>query len=141
MDTQGLVQSVVVHGADVPDAVGAAVVLARRVGSAPRRAKILADMAYQGPLVEWVFELSGVTLEIVKRSEEASGFVVQKWRWIVERTHAWLGRFRRLSRCFERLAETDEAMVHVAMIGLMLRRIAHPDRETWRETTGFAAAA
>lgn len=141
VDTQGLVQSVVVHGADVPDAVGAALVLARRVGSAPRLAKILADMAYRGPLVEWVFDLSGVTLEIVTRAEEARGFVVQKWRWIVERTHAWLGRFRRLSRCFERLAQTDETMVHVAMIRLMLRRIAHPERETWRETTAFAEAA
>lgn len=141
VDTQGLVHSVVVHGADVHDSVGAVLVLARCVRSAPRLAKILADMAYQGPLGAWVFELSGVTLEIVKRAEEVKGFAVQKWRWIVERTHAWLGRFRRLSRCFERLAETDEAMVHVAMIRLMLRRIAHPDRETWRETTAFAVQA
>jgi len=141
VDTQGLVQSVVVHGADVHDSVGAALVLARRVGSAKRLEKVLADMAYQGPLVPWVFELSGVTLEIVKRAEEAKGFAVQKWRWIVERTHAWLGRFRRLTRCFERLAETDETMVHIAMTRLMLRRIAHPERETWRGTVAFAAQA
>jgi transposase len=95
----------------------------------------------RAPLIPWVFELSGVTLEIVQRAEEAKGFVVQKWRWIVERTHAWLGRFRRLSRCFERLTETDETLVHVAMIRLMLRRIAHPERETWRGTIAFAPAA
>jgi putative transposase len=138
VDTQGLVQSVVVHGADAHDSVGAVLVLARRVGSARRLEKILADMAYQGPLGAWVFELSGVTLEIVKRAEEVKGFAVQKWRWIVERTHAWLGRFRRLTRCFERLAETDETMVHVAMTRLMLRRIAHPERKTWRNTIAFA---
>ncbi len=141
VDTQGLVQSVVVHGADVHDSVGAVLVLARCVQSMERLEKVLADMAYQGPLGAWVFALSGVTVEIVKRAEEAKGFVVQKWRWIVERTHAWLGRFRRLSRCYERLAETDETMIHVAMTRLMLRRIAHPERETWRGTIAFAEQA
>ena len=141
VDTQGLIQSVVVHGADVHDSVGAILVIARLAGSMPRLEKILADTAYQGPLGTWIFELSGVTLEIVRRAEEARGFVVQKWRWIVERTHAWLGRFRRLSRCFERLAVTDETMIRLAMIRLMLRRIVHPERETWRGTIAFQAQA
>lgn len=141
VDTLGLVQSVVVHGADVPDSVGASLVLARRVGSMPRLLKIWADTAYQGPLGAWARALWGVDLEVVRRTEEIRGFVVQKWRWIVERTNGWLGRFRRLSRCYERLAVTDETMVHVVMTRLMLRRLAHPTRETFRGTIAFAEAA
>lgn len=140
VDTLGLVQSVAVHGADVPDSVGASLVLARRVGEMPRLWKIWADAAYQGPLSAWVRGLWGVGLEVVRRVEEARGFAVQKWRWIVERTLGWLGGFRRLSRCCERLAAVDETMVRVAMIRLMLRRLAHPDTETFRGTVAFQTA-
>ena len=58
-------------------------------------------------------------LEIVKRSDDAVGFEVLPHRWIVERTFAWLGRFRRLSKDYEVLIETSKAMIHVAMIRLM----------------------
>jgi hypothetical protein len=77
----------------------------------------------------------------VRRADEIRRFVVQKWRWIVERTNGWFGRFRRLSRCYERLAETDETMVKAVITRLMLRRLAHPKRETFRGTTAFAEAA
>ena len=141
VDTLGLVQSVVVHGADVADSVGASLVVARRVGTLPRLQKIWADLGYQGPLGDWIRGLCGAELEIVRRTDEVRGFVVIKWRWIVERTHGWLGRFRRLNRGYDRLAATDETLVRVAMIRLMLRRLAHPNRETFRGTLAFQEAA
>ena len=63
------------------------------------------------------------TLEIVKRSEDAVGFAVLPKRWIVERTFAWLGKYRRLSKDYETLTESSESMIHIAMINLMLHRL------------------
>jgi len=57
-------------------------------------------------------------------SERGAGFAVVPWRWIVERTFAWLGRYRRLKSDYERLPETTEAIIHIAMIRLMVRRLA-----------------
>ncbi len=65
--------------------------------------------------------------QIVRRAQGAKGFVVQPQRWIVERTFGWLNRCRPLSKDYEYLTETSEAMIHVAMINLMVRRLArHP---------------
>jgi transposase len=69
-------------------------------------------------------------LEVVKRSDQAQGFVVLPKRWIVERTFAWLGRCRRLSKDFETLTRTALAFLRLAMIRLMLRRIARPSNPT-----------
>jgi len=73
--------------------------------------------------VQWVHDTFSWLLELVKRPAEAKGFVLLPRRWVVERTLAWLGRHRRLSKDYEERTETSEAMVHVAMIGLMLRRL------------------
>jgi putative transposase len=89
---------------------------------------IWAAQAYAGDLVAWVWVLRPwrkVRLEIVKRPEGAKGFLLLPKRWIVERTFAWLGRYRRLSKDYEYLTQTSEAMIHVAMIHLMVRRLAH----------------
>jgi putative transposase len=86
--------------------------------------KIWADGGYAGKLVDWAKETGQWVLEIVKRSDPAVGFEVLPHRWIVERTFAWLGRFRRLSKDYEVLIETSEAMIRVAMIRLMVRRLA-----------------
>jgi putative transposase len=88
---------------------------------------IWADGAYAGALVDWVWSLRPwrkVRLEITKRSDTAKGFEVIPKRWIVERTLAWLGRYRRLSKDYEYLPQTSEAMIRVAMIHLMIRRLA-----------------
>jgi putative transposase len=63
-------------------------------------------------------------VEIVKRSDDAEGFVVLPRRWVVERTFGWLVRFRRLSRDYEKLPETSEAMIYAAMGRIMLKRLA-----------------
>jgi putative transposase len=120
----GLILEVVVHPADVQDRDGAKLVLEKLVGRFPRLKKIWADGAYAGKLMDWVKEVGSWILDIVKRSDDAKGFELLHHRWIVERTFAWLGRFRRLSKDYEVLIETSEAMIRIAMIRLMIRRLA-----------------
>lgn len=120
----GLILECVVHPADVQDRDGARLVLEGIVERFPRLQKIWADGAYAGKLVDWTKELGQWVLEIVKRSDTAVGFEVLPHRWIVERTFAWLGRLRRLSKDYEALIETSETMIRIAMIRLMVRRLA-----------------
>ncbi len=89
----------------------------------PRLKLIWADGGYAGQLIDWAKRLGRWTLEIVKRSEDAVGFAVLPKRWIVERTFAWLGKYRRLSKDYETLTESSESMIRIAMINLMLHRL------------------
>jgi len=68
--------------------------------------------------------LSGWTLEIVKRPKDAKGFTLLPRRWVVERTFVWFGRYRRLSKDYEYRPETSEAMLQLAMIHIIVRRLA-----------------
>lgn len=99
-------------------------VLEKLVGLFPRLRLIWADGGYAGKLVDWVKEFGGWILEIVKRPDEAKGFVLLRRRWVVERTFAWIGRCRRLSKEYEELPETSETMIYIAMTALMVRRLA-----------------
>lgn len=100
---------------------------------------IWADAGYHSqPLVDWLLLLAGWLLETVKRPKGNKGFVLLPKRWVVERTFAWLSRFRRLSKDYEQLPETSVAMIYAAMIHLMLKRLgrlpAHvtrPERYDW----------
>ena len=85
---------------------------------------VWADAGYAAKLVEWVWALTGWALEIVKRPRDSHHFQVLPRRWVVERTFAWLSRCRRLSKDYEALSDTTEAWIHIAMIHLMLRRLA-----------------
>src|SRR3954464_9332524 len=125
VDTLGLVMAAVVHAADIQDRDGARLVLAAIKGRFPRLRKILADAIYNGGIAEWAKQCGGWVLEVVAKPERKKGepFKVMKWRWIVERTFAWLGRSRRLSKDYERQPESSEAMIHISMIQLMLRRL------------------
>jgi putative transposase len=122
-----LILECVVHPADVQDRDGARLVLEGIVERFPRLQKIWADGGYAGKLVEWAKELGQWVLEIVKRSDTAVGFEVLPHRWIVERTFAWLGRYRRNSRDYEWSTGSSEAMIKVCSIHRMLRLLA-PDR-------------
>jgi putative transposase len=119
-----LILDLVVHPADIQDRDGAKLVLEKLADRFPRLKRIWADGAYTGKLVDWAKEFGQWILEIVKRSDDAKGFELLPHRWIVERTFAWLGRFRRLSKDYEVLIETSEAMIRIAMIRLMIRRLA-----------------
>jgi putative transposase len=125
VDTLGMLLAVVVHAADIQDRDGARSVLAQIQGRFPRLKKILADAIYYGGIAEWAQRLGGWLLETVMKPERKKGepFKVAKWRWIVERTFAWLGRCRRLSKDYERRPESSEAMIYIAMTHLMLRRL------------------
>ena len=87
--------------------------------------RLFADGGYSGvETTAAVKRVGGMGLEIVTRSDQAKGFVVLAKRWIVERTFGWLGRCRRLAKDFEHLTRTQIAFVQLAMIRLMMRRIA-----------------
>jgi putative transposase len=124
VDTLGLIHGLVVHAADVQDPAGAKLVLTPLVGEQERLQRIWADGRYAGTLEEWVLTEAGWTLEIVQRPPEATGWVTLPKRWIVERTFAWLGKCRRLSKDYEHLITSSEAMIRLAMIHLMVRRLA-----------------
>ena len=133
VDTLGLVLMAVVTAASVQDAAGAQEVLQAlfdRIKHSKysrwcRLKLIWADGGYRGQLIQWVKTSLGWTLEIVKKLEGQVGFQVLPKRWIIERTFGWLTRNRRLARDYERLPETSEAFVYVAMIRLMTKRLAH----------------
>jgi putative transposase len=124
VDTLGLLIAVVVTAASVQDRDGAKTLLGRIKAQMSRLQLIWADGAYRGELIEWVQEHCGWILAIVKRAEGAVGFQVLPRRWVVERTFGWLNSSRRLSKDYEYLPKQSEAMVQVAMIRLMLKRLA-----------------
>ena len=124
VDTLGLLLNVVVHPADVQDRDGALLLLRRARRLFPFIKRIFADGGYAGEKMALVVWRTGAwKLEIVKRSN-VPGFEVLPKRWIVERTFAWISRNRRLARDFERYAMTVAAFVRLAMIRIMLRRLA-----------------
>lgn len=123
VDTLGLMLAVAVHAANIQDRDGAKLVLGKLLGRFPRLKLIWADAAYAGQLVEWARILGGWLLEVVKGAKNSHSFEVLPGRWVVERTLAWLGRCRRLSKDYEELPQTSEAWVQIAMIHLMLRRL------------------
>ncbi len=123
VDTLGMVVAAVVHSAGIQDRDGAKPVLKKLVGRFPRLKKILADGIYNGGTAGWAKELGGWIFELVVRPEGETKFKVLKWRWIVERTFAWLGRCRRLSKDREKSVLSAESFVKLAMIQLMLHRL------------------
>jgi putative transposase len=122
-----LLLAVVVTAARVQDRDGAMPLLDVLRGKCSRLRLIWADQAYAGDLLAWVWALRPwrkVRLDMVKRPEGIKGFLLLPKRWIVERTFGWCGRYRRLAKDDEYLTQTSEAMIRVAMIHLMVRRLA-----------------
>lgn len=126
VDTMGLLLAVVVTAASVDDAEGAKLVLGMVESEVfPRLRVVWADSKYHNHnLYAWIEEHADYRLYIVQRPPEAKGFVLLPRRWVVERTFAWLGRSRRLSKDYEKLAETSEAMVMISAIHMMVKRLA-----------------
>jgi putative transposase len=124
VDTMGLLIAVVVHAAGIQDRDGGRRVIEKARFACTRLQKIWADGGYAGDFVDWVKTFADWTVEIVRRDEEKKGFYVLPRRWIVERTLAWLSRYRRLSKDYETLPRTSENIIYIAMINLMLHRLA-----------------
>ena len=128
VDTQGLLMHAIVHAADIQDRDGGALLMASLFGAFPFPIKLYADGGYQGPEFQSAMKriLARVTVEIVKRSDHATGFVALPKRWIVERTFAWLGRCRRLVKDWECLNHKALAFLRLASIRLTLRKLSNP---------------
>ena len=123
VDTLGNLLDVVVLAANRTDSTGAKAVLTKVEGLiALRLLKIWADKGYQG-LGEWLDEQFQIQLEIVTAQADQVGFAVQPRRWVVERTFAWLGQFRRLSKDYERCPRSSEGMIYLASIHTLLKRL------------------
>ena len=110
--------------ASCSDPAGARLLLRRLGGGCKKLRVIWVDGAYRGQLVAWVLTHFWFRFQPVLRSDSQKGFVVLPRRWIVERTWAWLNQYRRLSKDSEVLPTSSEAMIYIAMIRLMLRRLA-----------------
>lgn len=124
VDSLGHLLVVVVHVAGMADAAGAKLVFDRLPPMWQRRLQVVwADGAYEGPLWVWVYTLFKIVVAIVRRSDDHAGFVVLPKRWIVERTLAWLGRYRRLSKDYEHCPKSSEGMLYAASIHIMLKRL------------------
>ena len=122
VDSQGWLVRVLVHPANWSDKDGAKHLL-KRVPLYPRWKTLLLDGGYDSPaLLHWCAHLFNITAEIVRRSDLKT-FVVLPKRWIIERTFAWLGKYRRLSKDYEHLPTTSEAWIYVAMIDRMLHHL------------------
>ena len=136
VDTMGLLLKARVHAADITDRDGARLLLGNVGDEFPHLQHVWADMGYRGKVVEWIKEHLNWTVEIVEQprrwfrvpeGEEVPfvpAFVVLPRRRVVERTFAWIGRYRRMSKDYEYLTETSEAMIYATMIRLMLKRLA-----------------
>jgi putative transposase len=122
VDTLGLLLRVLVHGAHIQDRDGAKLLLAQARPHFPRLHLIWADGIYGGPLIGWVWWICGWVLQIVPKPPNQRGFQVLPRRWVVERTFAWLGRYRRMSKDYEGLTSTSEGMIYAVMVHLMVRR-------------------
>ncbi len=120
----GLLLAVIVHSANIQDRDGARYLLTYISAWLPRVQTVVADGGYAGKLVCWVQQTFGWTLKVIKRTAEMVGFEVLPTRWVVERTFGWLGNYRRLSKDYEGRTEVSEAFIYLAMIHLMLRRLA-----------------
>lgn len=126
MDTLGLLLAVRVLPANVQDRDGGRILLRYAAGIVASIKIIWADGAYAGQLITWAKAFLGWTLEIVKRIKDTAGFTPLRKRWIVERTFAWLIHSRRLSKDYEYLEVSSEAMVRLSAIQGMLHRRFRP---------------
>lgn len=127
VDTLGLVLAVVVTAAHIQDRDGAHRLLVALRTRFTTVSHIWADGGYAGRLLPWAKKVLSFTVEVVKRNDNIAGFLVLPRRWVVERTFGWVNKHRRCVRDYETRPEHHEAMVHIAMIMIMSRRLARTD--------------
>ena len=122
VDTMGNLLKVIVHSASTQDRDGAKLVLkALSAMMVLRLLVIWADGGYRGELIKWCQEHLQISLEIVSRPPDTKGFVILPRRWVVERTFAWFGNYRRLSKHYEENTPSSEGMIYLASIHRMLK--------------------
>src|SRR6202022_1651446 len=131
VDSLGLLLAVVVTAANGDDAAAAPAALAQFAGQRLGKVRLIyADQKYHnGTLYGWVVDNGWYTLEIVRRAKGVKGWVTLPIRWTVERTFAWLTKYRRLSVDREKSVRSAEAMIRLAMIHLMLNRLSPQENQ------------
>jgi len=122
VDTLGLIIILVVHAANIQDRDGGRRVLTTLGRNCVRLKLIWADGGYRGEFLNWAKQQFNRVVEIVKRSDSHCFKILPK-RWIVERTFGWFAKYRRLSKDYETLTNSSEAMIYISMINLMLHRL------------------
>jgi transposase len=132
-DTLGLLLFVLVTAASVQDTPGGVCLLDRAAALHRRLSKVWVDAGYQDALVDHGAQL-GLDVEVVHRPAKTRGFTLLPRRWPVECTLGWLMGYRRLARDYEALPARSEAMIHLAMIDVMTRRLTGEAIPTWRDT-------
>jgi putative transposase len=134
VDTLGLLLAVVVTAANVDDAAGAQKVVGKLTRAAfPRLKVIFGDNKYHNyKYYEWLAKHSQGQwqMEISSRPADAEGFKPLRIRWVVERTIAWIGRYRRNSKDYEKRTDSSESMIHISSMSLMLKRLKPPAQKT-----------
>jgi transposase len=130
-DTLGLLLAVLVTAAGVSDGTAGRPLLTQVAAAHPSITKAWADSAYRATVIEHAARL-GIDLHVVRRDPATTGFTALPRRWVVERTFGWLMFHRRLARDYEALPARSEAMIHIAMIDLMTRRLTGESTPTWR---------
>jgi transposase len=145
VDTLGFTCARTVTSATVSDRVAGRDVLTQAKNRHNDLAKGWIDGGYanavDSSIITWAAQTLQIDLEVVKRSDDVKGFAVIPWRWVVERTNAWVTAHRRCARDYERLTETSEAMIDLAMIDVMGNRLAGGTRwQNWRTMTGSELA-
>jgi transposase len=139
VDTMGLLLLVVITSASVQDRDGARKLLDRLKMAMPSLSLLWADGGYAGKLLDWADRVPHITVEIVRKPLGIKMFQALPRRWVVERTFAWIVKCRRLDHDYERLPQTNEAMIKWAMIGLMVRRLEPPPgRKPWQHASTAA---
>jgi putative transposase len=125
VDTLGNLLEVVVTAANVTDVWGAHLLISKVERLIlVRLLKLWADQSYQGDWEAWLYNQWQIQLEIVRAQDGQQGFAVQPRRWVVERTFAWLGKYRRLSKDYERCLHSSEGLIYLASIRTMLKRLS-----------------
>ena len=115
--------AVVVHAANIQDRDGAKLAMRKLADRFCRLFLIWADGGYACKLINWAANFGRLVLQIVERDNQVKGFAVLPRRWVVQRTFSWLGKYRRLSKDYESLTVSSEAMIQLAMINLMIHRL------------------
>lgn len=126
VDVLGLILAVLVTPASVQDRDGAVPVLREVHREYPTVSKVWVDGAYTGQVIADLRIETSIDIEMVKRTDDVKGFVVVPKRWIGERTNGWFGKFRILSKEYERTIQSSRSDILHGMSMLMLRRLTVP---------------
>jgi putative transposase len=122
VDSQGMVLGVHITSADVRDEYGGMFLLQKVAADYPRLEVIWVDGAYEGLFAAYAWQLHGIRVQMTVQ-QKLRQYAITSKRWVVERTFAWLGRYRRLSKDYEYLCQTSENWIYLAMTSLLVKRL------------------